>query len=235
MVRLPTSRLNTLLVGPMYGGAAGAVGVAVDDDADTNVNDDVDWLGGGSIGPIVVDALVAAGLPARGNEVWRSSLRRWRGDVECGMCEGWYCCWCGDGSNADGSADGGADGSADGSTDGSTDGSGNVVDGGRSAVTSPPPRRSYCSSATVLYSRSCCSCRWATWAAMVRNSSLSRKLLGQQFCAYRQSSRRWPHRWHGVSPLHLILRRLHSLLLHVRNVRRVRMSDRGVCSTSKIC
>jgi len=44
------------------------------------------------------------------------------------------------------------------------------------------------------------------------NSSESLKLFEQQFGAYRQARLRFPHRWHGVSPLHLIFRRLHSLL-----------------------
>jgi len=42
--------------------------------------------------------------------------------------------------------------------------------------------------------------------------SVSLKLVPQQLGAYTQSSLRLPHRWHGWLPLHLILRRLHSLL-----------------------
>ena len=42
-------------------------------------------------------------------------------------------------------------------------------------------------------------------------SSESLKLL-QQLGAYKHSRLRLPQRWHGVCPLHLILRRLHSLL-----------------------
>ena len=42
--------------------------------------------------------------------------------------------------------------------------------------------------------------------------SESLKLLVQQFGAYIHSKDMFPHLWQGVSPLHLILRRLHSLL-----------------------
>lgn len=43
-------------------------------------------------------------------------------------------------------------------------------------------------------------------------SSDSLKLL-QQLGAYMHSRLRFPQRWHGVCPLHLIFRRLHSLLV----------------------
>jgi ABC-type maltose transport system permease subunit len=42
------------------------------------------------------------------------------------------------------------------------------------------------------------------------NSSLSLNEL-QQLGAYAHSRLRFPQRWHGVSPLHLIFLRLHSL------------------------
>lgn len=48
--------------------------------------------------------------------------------------------------------------------------------------------------------------------AQVTHSSDSLKLL-QQFGAYRHSRLRFPQRWHGVCPLHLIFLLLHSLLL----------------------
>lgn len=47
---------------------------------------------------------------------------------------------------------------------------------------------------------------------MLLNSSESLKLLEQQLGAYRHARLRLPHLWQGVSPLHLILRLLHSLL-----------------------
>ena len=45
---------------------------------------------------------------------------------------------------------------------------------------------------------------------------MSLKLEVQQLGAYTQSRARLPQRWHGVWPLHLIFRRLHSLLQRVR-------------------
>lgn len=56
------------------------------------------------------------------------------------------------------------------------------------------------------------SCRRLSCAVIFLNSSESLKLLEQQLGAYRHARLRLPQRWHGVSPLHLILRLLHSLL-----------------------
>ncbi len=76
----------------------------------------------------------------------------------------------------------------------------------------PPARKVSARSAFKLLNRvSTCSWRWFTCAAICLNSSESLRLLAQQFGAYRHCRLRWPHRPQGVSPLHLILRRLHSL------------------------
>src|SRR3569833_1358945 len=65
--------------------------------------------------------------------------------------------------------------------------------------------------AMLWNSVSTCSCSCVTFSAIWWNSSESLKLLEQQLGAYRHCRLRLPQRWHGVSPLHLILRRLHSL------------------------
>ena len=83
-----------------------------------------------------------------------------------------------------------------------------LSDGGTNDTPSPPARRAL----RFAYRLSTCSWSWARWAFIWRNSSDSLKPLVQQFGAYWQSRLRLPHRWHGVLPLHLILRRLHSLL-----------------------
>lgn len=74
-------------------------------------------------------------------------------------------------------------------------------------------RKVSCRRAVMLVRRlSTCSCRRATWSVTCLNSSESLKLLVQQFGVYRHWRLRLPHRWQGVWPLHLIFRRLHSLL-----------------------
>jgi len=83
-----------------------------------------------------------------------------------------------------------------------------LSDGGTNDIPSPPAR----SALRFAYRLSTCSCSWARWAFICRNSSDSLKPLVQQFGAYWQSRLRLPHRWQGVLPLHLIFRRLHSLL-----------------------
>lgn len=62
------------------------------------------------------------------------------------------------------------------------------------------------------YKLSTCSCKELICAVICRNSSESLKPPEQQFGAYWHSRLRLPQRKQGVSPLHLIFRRLHSLL-----------------------
>jgi hypothetical protein len=67
---------------------------------------------------------------------------------------------------------------------------------------------------------------WCIHLRLLATNSDSLKLL-QQFGAYWHSRLRLPQRWQGVWPLHLILRRLHSLLCY--------FSCRADCRSMRAC